>query len=295
LHEAGARFSARGAIRLRLIALSVLVVGLWAIAPLGAQPGAGALDVPFVATPWPAVHAMLKLANTGPKDLVVDLGSGDGRIVIAAARDYGARGRGIELDPQRLEESIRNAAAAGVGHRVDFRNENLFHARIGDATVVTLYLLPRVNLELRPRLLKELGPGARVVSHKFDMGDWKPDLRAKVRGETSEVFLWVIPAQVAGHWRMTVVTPRGEHAVELDLKQKFQEIEGVARREGKAVLVQEARLEGERIAFLLVDDSDPARRKYFEGRVAGREMEGTGHRVGSTSAHVYRWRAVRAH
>jgi len=142
-----------------------------AAAPLPAQAAAPPrLDVPFVPTPQATVEAMLRVANVGPNDFVIDLGSGDGRILITAARLHGARGFGVDINPERVKEGTENAKAAGVSARVQFFQKNLYSTPIAEATVVTMYLLPRVNLELRPRLLAELKPGTRVVSHDFDMG-----------------------------------------------------------------------------------------------------------------------------
>jgi cyclopropane fatty-acyl-phospholipid synthase-like methyltransferase len=154
-------------------------------------PPALARDVPFVPTPEAVVAKMLEVAKVGPKDVVYDLGSGDGRIVIAAARKHGARGVGIDIDPQRVKEARANAKKAGVSNKVEFRQEDLFKADFSEATVVTMYLLTGVNLQLRPKLLKELKPGTRIVSHAFDMGDWKPAATHKVG--TSTVYYWVVP------------------------------------------------------------------------------------------------------
>jgi len=134
---------------------------------------------------------MLEAAKVGPNDVVYDLGSGDGRIVIAAAKNHGARGVGIDIDPQRVREARDNANRAGVANRVEFREGNLFDANISEATVVTIYLLSGINMKLRPKLLAELNPGTRIVSHAFDMGDWKPEATAKVG--TSTVYYWVVP------------------------------------------------------------------------------------------------------
>ncbi len=152
-------------------------------------------DVVFVPTPPEVVEGMLKLAKVTKNDVVYDLGSGDGRIVIAAARDFGARGVGIDIDPQRIKEARENAQQAGVTDRVTFRNEDLFQADIKPATVVTLYLLSSLNVKLRPKLWKELKPGTRVVSQTFDMGDWQPDQEIDVDGRT--VYLWTIRANDA--------------------------------------------------------------------------------------------------
>jgi ubiquinone/menaquinone biosynthesis C-methylase UbiE len=166
---------------------------LLALAACFFLPNALAFDVPFVPTPERVVSKMLEVAKVGPKDVVYDLGSGDGRIVITAAKKYGARGVGIDIDPDRVKEARANARKAGVEKRVEFRQGDLFEARIGDATVVTIYLLSGINLKLRPKLLAELKPGTRVVSHAFDMGDWKPEATAKVG--TSTVYYWVVPAR----------------------------------------------------------------------------------------------------
>jgi ubiquinone/menaquinone biosynthesis C-methylase UbiE len=154
-------------------------------------PSVLARDVPYVPTPEKVVARMLEIAQVGPNDIVYDLGSGDGRIVITAARKHGARGVGIDIDPDRIREARENARSAGVSDRVEFREGDLFKANLGEATVVTLYLLSSVNLQLRPKLLNELKPGTRIVSHAFDMGDWKPIRTEKIG--TSTVYYWVVP------------------------------------------------------------------------------------------------------
>jgi SAM-dependent methyltransferase len=149
-------------------------------------------DVPFEPTPPYIVDEMLKLAGVRKGDVVYDLGCGDGRIVIGAAQRFGARGVGIDIDPQRIKESLGNARAAGVLDRVSFRNEDLFEADIAQATVVTLFLWPEVNLKLRPKLWRDLKPGTRVVSYYWDMGDWAPEKQVDVKNGHS-VYLWTIP------------------------------------------------------------------------------------------------------
>ena len=156
-----------------------------------AQTAPRGVDVPYVPTPQPVVNAMLRLAQVRRGDVLYDLGSGDGRIVITAAKRYGVRGTGVDIDPQRIREANANARKAGVAGRVRFINEDLFQIDFGDATVVTLYLLPRLNLQLRPRLISELQPGTRIVSHGFDMGDWKPDRVVEVGSST--IYLWIVP------------------------------------------------------------------------------------------------------
>lgn len=152
-----------------------------------------AIRAPYVRTPPEVVRAMLKLAKVSKHDVVYDLGCGDGRIIITAAREFGARGVGIDIEAQRVGEAQANARKAGVADRVEFRQQDLFQADISQATVVTLYLLEDVNLELRPKLLRELKPGTRIVSYSFDMGDWKPDQEVQVNG--AKLYYWVVPAK----------------------------------------------------------------------------------------------------
>jgi SAM-dependent methyltransferase len=167
----------------------------WAAEPErgNAESRAPVLDVPYVATPMEVVDRMLDLAQTGRNDRVYDLGSGDGRIVIRAAQRFGARGVGVDLDPQRVEEAKANAKTAGVESLVRFEVGDVFAFDFSRATVVTMYLLPAVNLRLRPRLLAELAPGTRIVSHEFDMGDWKPVRSERVGGR--RVYFWTVPAR----------------------------------------------------------------------------------------------------
>jgi precorrin-6B methylase 2 len=149
-------------------------------------------DVIFVPTPPAVVNAMLKVAKVGPGDVVYDLGSGDGRIPIAAVKDFGAaRAVGIDINPERIKEANARLQASGAGDRVRFLNADLFETNLSEATVVTLYLLPSLNLKLQPKLMKELKPGTRVVSHAFDMGPWKPEQTLDVEGKN--VYLWTIP------------------------------------------------------------------------------------------------------
>jgi trans-aconitate methyltransferase len=150
-------------------------------------------DVPYVPTPQPVVDEMLKLAGVKKGDVVYDLGCGDGRIVVTAAKKFGATGVGIDINPERIKEATENAKQAGVMESVTFRNENLFEADFSKASVVTLYLLPSVNLKLRPILMKQLKPGTRIVSHDFDMGDWKPEKVVDLKEH--KLYFWTIPAK----------------------------------------------------------------------------------------------------
>lgn len=178
--------------------LRTLVLSLALFGTLGATAGAQGTpiqlrppDVIFVPTPQDVVDAMLKVAKVTQGDVVYDLGSGDGRIPITAAKTYSARGVGIDIDPQRIREANENAKAAGVTDKVKFLNQDLFTSDISQASVVTLYLLPSLNLKVMPKLMKELKPGTRIVSHAFDMGDWKPEQTLNVNGRT--VYYWTIP------------------------------------------------------------------------------------------------------
>ena len=185
----------------RFTASCSLVTALWLTvpatpSPAGQQPVAQAPlhppDVIFVPTPPEVVAAMLKVARVGKGDVIYDLGSGDGRIVISAVKDFGAaRGVGIDIDPERIAEASANARQAGVADRVTFLNQDLFTTNFSDATVVTLYLLPSLNLRLRPKLLSDLRPGTRIVSHAFDIGDWVPERTLHVGGST--VYYWTVP------------------------------------------------------------------------------------------------------
>ena len=231
------------------------------------------LDVPFVSTEYDIVRAMLDLAGTNANDFVIDLGSGDGRIPIIAARDKGARGLGVDLDPARIRESTGNALRAGVADRVTFRQQDLFVTPLGDATVLTLYLLPEINMQLRPRILAEMRPGARVVSNTFDMGDWRPDVSRNV--QNTNIFLWIIPAQVGGRWQLR--TPQGEGV--MTLRQRYQQASGTIQANGRSVQLQDVRLRGPLIAFTADLGGGPRR---FEGRVDGANMAGQD------------WQAVRA-
>lgn len=220
-----------------------LLLSLAFAGPAAAQPGE---EVPFITSPDNVTLEMLRLAGVGANDHVIDLGSGDGRIVILAAKRFGASGLGVEIVPQLVERSREAAKQAGVAERVQFREQDLFQTDLGPATVVTMYLLPEVNLQLRPRLLA-LRPGTRVVSHDWDLGDWKPD-RTSVLDvpdkrvgleKKSRVHLWVVPAQVEGLWC-------GSGALRefsLKLTQRHQEVAGELVRRGRVRTV-EGRIEG---------------------------------------------------
>jgi len=159
-------------------------------------------DVVYVPTPQEVVDEMLTLAKVTKDDVIYDLGSGDGRIPITAAQKYGTRGVGIDINPERIREANENAQKAGVTDRVQFLQQDLFQSDFSEATVVTLYLLPELNVKLRPQLFKQLKPGTRIVSHDFDMGDWKPDQVVQTQ-EGSTIYYWVIPEQIPANLRDT--------------------------------------------------------------------------------------------
>lgn len=205
--------------------------------------------VPYVPTPENVVMGMLELAKVGRDDIVYDLGSGDGRLVITAAQKFGAkRGVGIEINPGLVSKSNENARQAGVSDRVRFLQQDLFRADFREATVVTLYLLPRINLELRPKLLSELKPGSRVVSHAFSMGDWQPDERITVDDRTA--YLWIIPAKVEGTWTGTIATQSGQSIpYTMRIKQSFQNAQAMAEVSGTMISLPRIKLIGDRLSL----------------------------------------------
>jgi SAM-dependent methyltransferase len=270
-----------------------LIIKIFIALTLALQPARAQqqfFDVPFVPTPPVVIEEMLRLAGVTASDTVMDLGSGDGRVPITAARLYGARGLGVELDPELIAQSMAAAAEAGVADRVRFEQQDLFKADLGEATVITLYLLPGIMARLH-QTLYNLRPGTRLVSHDFRLGDWAPDAVTQIRKNT---FLWIVPAKVAGPWRFETTLP-GKPELELDLRQKFQDIDGYGRFSGRHALMWEAKLRGERISFALVDDRDRENEAtlYFEGRVEGDVMAGQVRRGTGKAQTVHQWRAVR--
>ncbi len=232
-----------------------------------------ALDVPYEPTHPQVVDAMLDLAGVTAQDVVYDLGCGDGRIVIRAARRFGARGLGVDLDPQRVREAREIAQADGVGELVQFREADILQTDIRPASVVTLYLLNTVNLMLRPKLFAELAPGTRIVSHAFHMDDWAPDREIEhPRARGNVVYYWVIPAAVGGTWRWS--EPAGEAV--LLLHQQFQHVSGSLLRPGAPLLtIDTARIQGREFTLELPDPQDPARRVTYRGQVDGDTITGT--------------------
>ncbi|MEQ1775333.1 MAG: methyltransferase domain-containing protein [Burkholderiales bacterium] len=254
-----------------------------------ASASAASLDVPtpYIPSTRGNVDEMLRLANVTPQDVVFDLGSGDGRIVIAAAHDYGARGIGIELDAALVRESTENARRAGVGERVEFRHSDIFAADLRAATVVTMYLLTSLVNKLEPKLLAELRPGTRIVAHDYGFAEWQPDRKVQI---SKSYLLYIVPAKVAGAWRLEAPITKGREFV-LDLQQRYQEVRGGVRVQGGFLPAFEARVSGERVRFVLVEDDVSYR---FEGDVRGDGMEGVVRYGSGPQLMEQRWRAQRA-
>jgi len=246
------------------------------------QVGQEGKDVIWVPTPQALVERMLDMAKATPKDYVIDLGSGDGRTVITAAK-RGIKALGIEYNPDMVELSKRNAEKEGVSARAQFIRGDIFETDFSQATVLTLYLLPSLNVKLRPTILK-MKPGTRVVSHAFSMEDWQADQTDNVDGRTA--YLWIVPAQVEGTWRWNN-SGAGTQKSELVLRQKYQQVEGVVRSDDNAGQLRDIKLSGDRISFVVVDS---AGRREFSGRVNDNTMEGTV----KTSSGESKWSATRA-
>lgn len=243
-------------------------------------------DVPYVPTDEPVVAAMLRFAGVGPSDVLCDLGCGDGRIVIAAARQHGARGVGIDIDPQRIAEARENARKARVADRVQFECASFFAADLRDATIVTLYLLPSINVKLRPKLLAEMRPGTRIVANYFDLGEWKPDMQASAHHRT--LHQWIVPASVAGRWRCVVNLPQGRRSMMLHLRQRYQVVTGTARIGRDDAIVAAGRLFGDRLTFKLLDLRLGALRGFYACKVEARHLRGA-HQTEAIESHPIPW------
>ncbi|MEX0994807.1 MAG: class I SAM-dependent methyltransferase, partial [Balneolaceae bacterium] len=242
------------------------------------------LDVPYVPTPNQVVERMLDVANVGPGDYVIDLGSGDGRIVIAAAQ-RGAVGHGVDLNPERVEEAEENARSAGVTNRVLFLEEDIFETDFSQASVITMYLLSSVNRELRPSLLENLRPGSRIVSHSFDMGDWEPDEELRIDNRT--VYYWVIPADVEGRWQWET---NGEQ-FSMFAQQQYQKIDVNLNTGNRTLTTEEATLSGDRIS-LIVQDENTGNQYIYSGLIKDDTITGTVQVRGNNSRHIEEWSAT---
>jgi hypothetical protein len=257
-----------------LILMVLFPLRLWA------QDGVG--DVIYKPTPQTAVEEMLSLAKVGPNDFVIDLGSGDGRVIITAAKKFGARGLGVDLDKVLLKESNDSAKREGVTDRVRFIEQNLFETDLSQATVIMTYLLPEMNKKLRPKILS-LKPGTRVITHDYDMVEWHPDYKEKLPEpgkkdgyqDLSRICIWTVPAKIAGRWQENQ-EPGGKPSWEFEFKQSFQEFKGVARQGHEESRLRATTLEGDQISFvLLTKPGDNVTPREFKGTVKGDLIQGT--------------------
>jgi SAM-dependent methyltransferase len=254
-----------------------------------AQDALKDLDTPYVPTPQVVVDRMLDLAQLKAGETVIDLGSGDGRIMIEAASKYGARGFGVEIDPLLVKRSNENARRAGVADRVKFLQQDLFKTDFHEANVLTLYLLPDVNLALRPKILAELKPGARVVSHDYGMGDWRPDAEETIAApdkkvgarKESQVYLWTVPAKVEGEWIFELSSGVKSRRTRLVLKQKFQMVSGSVELTGQGdVRLSGGRLRGDELRLTLPAGAVDHGPVDMVGRVSGDTIAGTLRKAG---------------
>jgi len=275
--------------------------------PARAQPGSAPLERsggPYVPTPWPVVDQMLRMGSIGARDFVMDLGCGDGRLVVEAARRHGARGLGIDIDPELVQLATENAMREKVGSLARFEVRDIFATDVSDATVLTLYLLPEMMARLQPRLLSMLRPGARIVSHDYTFRDWRPDTqfsfdvpekKAITGVPSATVLLWVVPAQVAGRWRLSAPAASGLEGAELELRQSFQWLSGQVRaaRGAAAGEFDGGSVRATTVRFSLpVEAAGRRGRAILSGRVEGDRIDGM-IEAAPTSAGVGRFTARR--
>lgn len=291
------------AIFIRILLAVMLVAGCHVgSVPATAQPRQnpdGEILVRYEPTPHNVVEGMLKLAEVGPRDFVIDLGSGDGRIVIAAAKNFGARGLGVELNPDLIKQSLANAQAAGVADRAVFLQQDILKTDLSHATVITMFLYPNVNMMLRPILL-DLKPGTRIVSHYHDMADWHPDQRQKLPtnehyGDTW-IFYWVVPAKVAGTWQWNEPRSGVVQRHVLTLRQTFQEVEGILTTDSlRPISIRDAKLDGAHLSFWVPirDGANRTTRWDFQGEADGGTILGKESTNGATGHNEQIWRATR--
>jgi len=259
------------------------------------------LDTPYVPTPQVVVDRMLDMAQLKSGETVIDLGSGDGRIMIEAARKYGARGFGVEIDPKLVKISNERALKAGVADRVKFLQQDLFKTDFHEANVLTLYLLPDVNLALRPKILAELKPGSRVVSHDYGMGDWHPDAEETIPApdkkvgarKESQVFMWTVPANVDGEWRFELSSGVKSRRTRLVLRQKYQAVSGTVELTGQGdVPLSAGALRGDELRLTLPAGAVDRGPVEMVGRVNGGKIVGTLRKAGRDLA-LASWSAQR--
>jgi SAM-dependent methyltransferase len=249
-------------------------------------------ETPYVQSGMVVVATMLEMAGVRASDFVIDLGSGDGRIVIEAAKRHGARGLGVDYDPRLVKLATDNAVKAGVGDHVSFIEQDIFKTDFSAASVVTMYLLPEYNLALRPRVLA-LKPGTRIVSHDWGFGDWRADAETTVPvpdkpvelKKSSTIRLWIVPARVEGQWRSRLAP--GARDARFELQQKFQDVSGTAVIGGRSLPIERVLLRGEFLSFRVQDGKRTLR---FNGYVSAGRITG---QLGIDD-HSYRWRALRS-
>lgn len=278
-----------------LFAISALLV-------VAGNVHAAEIAAPYVPTAPSVVERMLEIAKVGPQDYVIDLGSGDGRIVILAAKKYGARALGVEIDPPLVALATANARAAGVSDRVSFYEGDLFTADLSKATVVTIYLLKIATMKLRAALL-ELKPGTRIVSHAASMGEWKADhfemldVKDRVRDDApikTYIHFWIVPAKVAGNWRWSLPAGTGTQDYELTLAQQFQSISGTLRVGGREIALDESSLKGDLITLAFTAEvGGKALAHRLTGRVTGNSIAGTADLKGDRGQEQTKWNATR--
>jgi hypothetical protein len=284
--------------RRQVAAGSLLAAALTAAlgaAPLGAQEeGKITEETPFVITPGVVVDTMLTMAGVRSTDFLIDLGSGDGRIVITAAERFGTRGFGVDYDPRLVRLANENAKKAGVDDRVIFVEQNLFKTDVSQASVITMYLLEEYMLVLRPKLFA-LKPGTRLVSHDYHMGEWQPDAQRKIpvpdkpvgAEKASTIYFWVVPAKVQGTWKTRVPGPKGWTEAELRFEQSYQKVSGEVLLGGKRLPMERVNLIGEHLSFRIEDGNRTVR---FSGQVKTGRIAG---QVAAAGGRNHRWRALR--
>jgi len=277
--------------RRALAALGVAAAWPWLAR---AQQNAG----PYVPTPWKIVDEMLRLAEIRADDFVMDLGSGDGRLVISAAERFGARGYGVDIDPQLVKLANENAARAGVAARVRFEERDLFETGLGDATVLTLYLLPHTVTQLVPRILAEMRPGARVVSHDYPLAPWQPDRhlqfelpeKVPISGTTRTVlYLYIVPARVAGDWTLELPPALGRKPVRVSILQQPARVLGAATVGGTAAPLEKLVIRGDEVSFAIPNLARRGQSVRFSGTARGEVIEGVVAVPGGEAP----WRATR--
>jgi hypothetical protein len=247
-----------------------------------AEDERGVGNVVYVPTPQIVVDEMLTMAKVGPNDFVIDLGSGDGRMIRTAAKKFGARGFGVDLSDDLLRESNALAISDGVADRARFVKEDLFETDLSKASVITSYLLPEMNAKLRPKILN-LKPGTRVVAHDYSMGDWPSDENKEIivpekkvgNAGRSYVYLYIVPAKVGGRWRAQIKSPAHAGSLEIEFDQKYQKLEGSAKSGGQTITLLTPKLAGDQVTFaFFIKPGDNVTRHQFTGTVKGDTIEG---------------------